>query len=365
MLLRRHGAVLDDLAVRPGKFVQEQAAPFPHAPLHGDDRHGDSDWGLPGMNPVLVRLLANRVATGLLTLLLVSVVIFIGTSLLPGDVTEAVLGQSATPEVVAAMREDLGLNRPAPLRYVDWLGGLLQGDFGKSLVAQQPVWTMIQGRVVNSLILAGFATAVTVPLAIGLGITTAMLRGSAYDRTTNVTAVSLVSVPEFLIATVAVILFAVELQWFPALSSPQLGSLSEILDAFTLPVLTLACGMIAQMTRMTRAALIGVLDSPYVEMARLKGVRPVRLVLRHALPNAFAPIVNAVALSLSSLVGGVIIVEVIFNYPGLAKMMVDAVATRDMPLIQACALLSCTAYMLLVLLADVCTILSNPRLRHG
>lgn len=317
------------------------------------------------MNPVLLRLLANRIATAVLTLLLVSVLIFVGTSLLPGDVTEAVLGQSATPEVVAAMRASLGLGRPAPLRYLDWLLGLLRGDFGISLVSRQPVWGMIQGRLVNSLILAGFATAVTVPLSLLLGITTAMRRGSAYDRAANVTAVSLVSVPEFLVATIAVIAFAVELQWFSALSSPRLGSLGEILDSFTLPVLTLSCGMIAQMTRMTRAALIGVLDSAYVEMARLKGVRPVRLVLRHALPNAVALIVTAVALSLSSLVGGVIIVEVIFNYPGLAKLMVDAVATRDMPLIQACVMLSCAAYMLLVLFADVCTILANPRLRHG
>ena len=317
------------------------------------------------MNPVLLRLLANRIVTGLLTLLLVSVVIFLGTSLLPGDVTEAVLGQAATPEVVAAMRESLGLNSPAPLRYLHWLLGLLQGDFGTSLVSRQPVWGMIQGRLVNSLILAGFATAVTVPLSLLLGITTAVRRGSAYDRAANVTAVSLVSVPEFLVATVAVIIFAVELQWFSALSSPQLGSFEEVLESFTLPVLTLSCGMIAQMTRMTRAALIGVLDSAYVEMARLKGVRPARVVLRHALPNALAPIVNAIALSLSSLVGGVIIVEVIFNYPGLAKLMVDGVATRDMPVIQACAMLSCLGYMLLVLFADVCTILSNPRLRHG
>jgi len=317
------------------------------------------------MNPTLIRLVANRLATGLLTLLLVSLVVFFAAGLLPGDVTEAVLGQSATPELVAAMRETLGLNRPAPLRYLDWLAGLFHGDLGMSLVNRVPVWQLMRDRLANSLILAGFATAITVPLSLLLGITTAVLRGSPYDRATNVTAVSLVSVPEFLIATVAVIIFAVELQWFSALSSPRFGSVEQVFQSFTLPVLTLACGMIAQMTRMTRAALINVLDSAYVEMARLKGVRPVRLVLAHALPNAIGPIVNAIALSLSSLVGGVIIVEVIFNYPGLAKLMVDAVSTRDMPLIQACVMISCAAYMMLVLFADVCSVVSNPRLRHG
>ena len=316
------------------------------------------------MNGVVLRLVANRLATGLLTLLIVSLLVFFATGLLPGDVTQAILGQSATPEVVAAMRHSLGLDVPAPLRYLHWLGGLLTGDFGVSLVNNVPVTQLIGSRLANSLALAGLTAAVTVPLALLLGITTAVWRGSLYDRTANITAVSLVSVPEFLIATIAVILLAVHWQWFSALSSPDFSSFGAMLDAFALPVLTLSCGMMAQMTRMTRAALLGVLDSAYVEMARLKGVRPARLVLRHALPNALGPIVNVVALGLSSLVGGAIIVEVIFNYPGLAKLTVDAVSTRDMPLIQACVMLSCAGYMLLVLAADLWTILSNPRLRH-
>ncbi|MBE9607247.1 ABC transporter permease [Acetobacteraceae bacterium H6797] len=316
------------------------------------------------MNRVVLRLLLNRLASGALTLLIVSAIVFFATGLLPGDVTEAILGQAATDEVVKAMRASMGLDQPAIIRYFTWLKGLLSGDLGMSLVNRLSVSALIADRLGNSMILAGLAAAVTVPLALLLGITTAIWRGSRYDRATNIAAVSLVSVPEFLIATIAVILLAVELQWFPALSKPDFSSPAAAFDAFFLPVLTLSCGMMAQMTRMTRAALLGVLDSAYVEMARLKGVTATRLVLRHALPNAAAPIVNAVALSLSSLIGGVIIVEVIFNYPGLAKLMVDAVSTRDMPLIQACAMLSCLGYMVLVLIADLWTILSNPRLRH-
>jgi peptide/nickel transport system permease protein len=198
-----------------------------------------------------------------------------------------------------------------------------------------------------------------------LGITAAVWRGSRYDRIVGVLTISAVSVPEFLVATLAVLVFAVQLRWLPSMFYRlDLSSPLQMLRVFAMPVVTLSFVVIAQIARMTRAALTNVLDSSYVEMAVLKGVRPVRLVLRHALPNVLGPVVNAVALSVSFLLGGVIIVETIFNYPGLAKLMVDAVSTRDMPLVQACAMIFCTAYLLLVLLADICAILSNPRLRH-
>jgi peptide/nickel transport system permease protein len=177
--------------------------------------------------------------------------------------------------------------------------------------------------------------------------------------------VSLVSVPEFLIATLAVLLFAVKLRWLSALShTADIASLGQFLKAYAMPVFTLCCVIVAQMARMTRAAVIDQLRSPYVEMARLKGARPVRIVLTHALPNAIGPIANAVALSLSYLLGGVLIVESIFNYPGIANLMIDAVTTRDIPLVQACAMIFCGAYLLLVMLADICAIVSNPRLRN-
>ena len=311
----------------------------------------------------MLRLIAARVAYALLTLLAISVIVFAGTSLLPGDVASAMLGQAATPEALAALRATMHLDQPAVVRYIGWLGGLLTGDLGSSLVTHLPVAQLIGGRLASSLLLAALTTAIAIPTSLALGMAAAIWQGSAFDRAATTGTIAAVSVPDFLVATVAVILFSVELQWLPAVFVDQGGSLLTRAAGFVLPVMTLSLGVMAQMTRMTRAALVGILRSSYVEMARLKGLRPARIVLRHALPNAAGPIANAAALSLSSLLGGVIIVETVFNYPGLAKLMVDAVSTRDMPLIQACAMLFCAGYMILVLMADICSILSNPRLR--
>ncbi len=311
----------------------------------------------------MLRLIAARMAYAVLTLLAISLIVFAGTSLLPGDVASALLGQSATPEALAALRGALHLDQPAAVRYVAWLGGLLTGNLGTSLVTHMPVARMIGGRLASSLLLAGLTTAIAVPVSLALGMAAAIWQGSAFDRATTTGTIAAVSVPDFLVATVAVIVFSVKLQWLPAVFVDTGGSLLARAPGFVLPVLTLCLAVVAQMTRMTRAALVGVLGSSYVEMARLKGLRPARIVLHHALPNAMGPIANAAALSLSSLLGGVIIVETVFNYPGLAKLMVDAVTTRDMPLVQACAMLFCAGYLVLVLLADVCSILSNPRLR--
>ena len=311
----------------------------------------------------MLNLILKRIGHTVLTLLAMSLVVFIGTNLLPGDVADALLGQAATPEATAALRGAMHLNEPAPWRYLHWLAGMLTGDLGQSLVSHVPVAQLIGSRLGNSLLLAALTTVIAVPVALLLGLMAAIWRDSILDRLTTIGTIAAISVPDFLVATIAVILFAVELQWFPALSTPNVANFAALVRSFTLPVLTLSLAVVAQMTRMTRAALVGVLDSSYIEMARLKGLGTARIVLRHALPNAAGPIANAAALSLSSLLGGVIIVEVVFNYPGLAKLMVDAVATRDMPLIQACAILFCTGYMVLVLLADLCSILSNPRLR--
>lgn len=314
----------------------------------------------------MLRLILGRLAIGVLSLLAVSVAVFAITALLPGDVAQESLGQAATPEAVAGLRRALGLDLPAHLRYLHWLGGLLSGDPGRSLVNDVPVATLIGSRLPNSLMLAAATAAVSVPLALFLGISAAMWRGSLYDRVLGVLSISIVSVPEFLVATAAVLVFAVHLRWLSALSMvSEITSFGQFLKVFAMPVLSLCCVITAQMVRMTRAAVIDQLDSPYVEMAALKGAGPVRIVLFHALPNAIGPIANAVALSLSYLLGGVIIVEVIFNYPGIAKLMVDAVSTRDMPLVQACAMIFCAAYLMLVTAADLCAILANPRLRHG
>jgi peptide/nickel transport system permease protein len=313
----------------------------------------------------VLRLVAARLGLGVVSLLLVSLAIFAITSLLPGDAAEELLGQYATRETVAGLRAQLGLDLPGHVRYLQWLGGLVTGDFGRSLANGVPVAQLIGSRLPNSLMLAAATAAVSVPLALTIGITAAMWRGSAYDRAVSILTLSVVSVPEFLVATAAVIVFAVHLRWLSALSAAtDITSVAQFFRVFALPVFSLCCVIIAQMVRMTRAAIIDQLRAPYVEMAVLKGVGPFRVVLRHALPNAIGPIANAVALSLSYLLGGVIIVETIFNYPGIAKLMVDGVATRDLPVVQACAMIFCAAYLVLVTTADVVAILANPRLRH-
>ncbi|HSX65757.1 MAG TPA: ABC transporter permease [Pseudoxanthomonas sp.] len=316
------------------------------------------------MNSTIARLVSTRLALGVLTLLIVSVVVFFLTSLLPGDAVQEQLGQEATPEAVAALRALLGLDQPVHLRYLNWLGGLITGNPGVSLVNGMAVDDMIASRLPNTLRLAAVTALVSVPLALTIGILSAMYRGSIFDRYSNMLAVCAVSVPEFLIATIAVLIFAVKLGWLSALSrNVEVETFGELVRVYAMPVLTLCCVLVAQMARMTRAALIDQLSAPYVEMAVLKGARPIRVVLRHALPNAIGPIANAVALSLSYLLGGVVIVEAIFNYPGIATLMVNGVITRDMPLVQACVMLFCLGFLVLVLLADLCAILSNPRLR--
>lgn len=316
------------------------------------------------MNPQILRLVLARLGVAALTLLIVSVVVFGATQMLPGDVAEILLGQAATPEAVAGLRQAMHLDQPALLQYGHWLWGLLRGDLGTSYANSMPVADLIGGRLVNTLRLAAVTAAIAVPLALALGITCAMYRGSVYDRLVSATIIAVISVPEFMIATIAVLVFAVWLKWLPALSlGSDIDSIGQMLRVFAMPVITLLCVICAQMIRMTRAAMISVLDSPYVEMALLKGASRPRMVLRHALPNAVGPIVNAVALSLSYLFGGVIIVETVFNYPGVARLMVDSVATRDLPLIQACAMIFCLGYLSLITTADILAILSNPRLR--
>ena len=297
---------------------------------------------------------------------MVSVLVFAGTEILPGDVAEAILGQSATPEAVAAIREQLNLDRPAVVRYMDWLTNLLRGDLGISLAANLPISEMISGRLKNTLILAALTAAFAVPLSLAMGLAAAMFPGGRIDRFVTVSTLFLLSVPEFFIAATLVLIFAVHLQWVPAITyATEYDSVWQLAKSLALPILTLTTSVIAHMARMTRAAILNVMTSPYVEMAILKGVPRRRIVLRHALLNAVGPVVNVVALNLAYLIGGVTIVETVFSYPGLARLMVDAVSRRDMPLVQACAMIFCSAYILLILIADLLAIFANPRLRHS
>ncbi|MBK5301307.1 peptide/nickel transport system permease protein [Pseudomonas sp. ADAK2 TE3594] len=317
------------------------------------------------MNSNTLWLIGRRLGAAVVTLLIVSMVVFAITAVLPGDAAQQALGQFATPEQVAALRLKLGLDQPGVVRYLHWLMNLLSGDMGQSVSNAMPVSDLMAGRVPNTLMLAAVTALVSVPVALILGIGSAMGRGGRIDSFLSFVTLALVAVPEFLVATLAVLIFAVNLGWLSALSyASDITSPLQFLRTYALPVMTLCCVIVAQMARMTRAAVIDQLDSAYVEMARLKGVSPMRIVLRHALPNAIGPIANAIALSLSYLLGGVVIVETIFNYPGIASLMVDAVTNRDMALVQACTMLFCTAYLGLVLIADLCAILSNPRLRN-
>lgn len=316
------------------------------------------------MNGPIPRLLRQRIFVGQLTLFLVSALVFFMASLLPGDAAQMSLGQAATPETVAALRHKLGLDQPALWRYVKWLTGLATGDFGISYASGVAVRDIVIARIPNTLSLAAAATAVSVPIALVLGILAAMYRGSRLDRFIGLSTMSIVAVPEFLVATLAVLLFAVKLHWVSALSfGPEGSGLIAFMRAYSLPVLVLCCVVIAQMARMTRAALINQLDAPYIEMTVLKGLSTTRAVLRHALPNAIGPIVNAMALSLSYLLGGVVIVETIFSYPGLASTLVDAVSNRDLPVVQFCVIFFSACYLLLLLIADIVTIVLNPKLR--
>jgi peptide/nickel transport system permease protein len=312
----------------------------------------------------LLPLIARRIGAALFTLLMVSVVIFAISGLLPGDAAQESLGQSATPEQVAALRHEMGLDAPAPLRYARWLGAMAQGDPGQSLVAGMPVRAIIAERLPHTLLLAGLTALLAVPLALLMGITAAIRRGTWVDRAINLASLSMVAMPEFLVATLGVLVFSVKLMWLPSLAMvSEEATWAETLRSCALPILSLTVVVVAQMARMTRAAIADQLDRPYVEMARLKGAGTARIVLWHILPNCIAPVVNAMALSLSYLMGGAIIVETIFNFPGLASLMVNAVTSRDMPLLQACAMIFCSAYLLLMLVADMVAILANPRLR--
>ena len=313
----------------------------------------------------ILGLVGKRLGLGLLILLLVSIIIFFMVEMLPGDIAEAVLGQGATKENLAALREQMGLNRPAFVRYFEWLSGAVMLDFGNSIVTGATVGSVIGERFMNTLFLAAYAAVIAVPFAIVLGVVVALLRNTIFDRVANVLTLTSISSPEFFLGYILILYFSVKWDMFPAISSLSDGmSFGDLLSRTFLPALTLVLVVTAHMMRMTRAAIINLLASPYIEMARLKGVPPWKVIVRHALPNAWAPIINVVALNLAYLITGVVLVEVVFVYPGIGQALVDAVSKRDFPVVQACCLIFAATFILLNLAADVGAILTNPRLRH-
>lgn len=309
-------------------------------------------------------MIAKRLGLGLLTLFAISLIIFSATEMLPGDLAKAVLGQSATEETLAAFRRELGLDLPAHTRYINWLAGAVQGDFGSSLANKRPIAEMISARLGNTLFLALYAAAIAVPLSLILGILAALFRNSIFDRSANAVALTAISFPEFFVAYILIFVLA-QSGLFPSLARLDAdASFGDKLYRTFLPALTMTLVVTAHMMRMTRAAIINLLASPYIEMARLKGIKPMRVIVSHALPNALAPIITVIALNLAYLITGVVVVEVVFVYPGLGQLMVDSVSKRDIPVVQAVALIFAAAYILLNLTADVLSTLSNPRLIH-
>jgi peptide/nickel transport system permease protein len=317
------------------------------------------------MRPLL-RFGVRRLAIATLTLVTVSLLVFIGCEILPGDVAQVALGQFATPESIRTLREQFGLDRPAPARYLEWLFGIVHGNWGMSITTKVPVAQLLGERLANTAILTGATTIVAIPLALALGLLMALRAGSRFDRIASVVVLSLSATPEFLVATLAVLLFSVRLKWLPAVAQVTFGgTFASLARALVLPVATLSIVVAAQIARMTRATIVNLLDLPFIEMAMLKGVSRQRIVLVHALINVVGPIANIVALNIAYLVSGVVVVETIFAYPGMARLMVDAVQARDLPVVQACAMVFCFAYVVLILAADLLAVLFNPRLRRG
>ena len=316
------------------------------------------------MHPV-VKLVSQRIALGLLLLVGASALIFGLTEALPGDAAQAVLGQSATAESLANLREEMGLNRPALTRYVDWLFGIVQGDLGTSMTNKLDIAESVGKRLGNTLFLAFWAAIFSVPIAIFLGLLAVRYRNRWPDKLISAVTLLTVSVPEFLIGYVLVYFVSVKLGWFSSLAMVNdTMSLGEKLYAIALPALVLTLVVLAQMMRMTRAAILNLMQSAYIETAELKGLSNFMVIYRHAFPNAISPIVNVVMLNLAYLVVGVVVVEVVFVYPGMGQFLVDAVTKRDVPVVLACGVIFAAVFIGLNMMADIISILANPRLRH-
>lgn len=311
-------------------------------------------------------LILKRVLIGLLTIFAVSVIVFLGTKVLPGDAAQIRLGQEATPENIAALRNRLGLDLPVWQQYWNWLTGILAGDLGTSLAGDVPVSELIADRYQNTVIVSVLTALIGVPISLALGILAAMYPGSLYDRILTLVSVTLVAAPEFFTATLMVLILVF---WLGIGNSVVVGSIEgkslwQLIQHFALPVAAMCMIIASQLIRMSRAAVLNVMSSPYIEMAILKGLSRRRIILRHALFNAIGPIVNVVALNLAYLVTGVIVIEIFFAYSGLATLIVQGVQTRDFVVVQAVGMLFCTTYVVLMLVADIAAIVSNPRLRH-
>ena len=317
--------------------------------------HSGGIWGF----------ILRRTLLGLLVLAVVSVLVFAATQALPGDPARAILGRSATPESLAALRAKLHFDQPVLQQYWNWVTGLLHGDLGNSLANQEPVSTYLKPLIINSGFLVLLSGLISIPLAIAIGVWGAVRRDKAFDVGSSLITLLLAALPEFVVGVVLVVLFAtVVVQWLPAVTQvPPGGRPWDDLKGRILPVATLVIAVTPYVARIMRASMIEVLESDYVEMARLKGLRENTVILRHALPNALGPTFQVIAINLAYLAGGVIVVEYVFNFPGIGGALVGGVTNRDLPVVQALAMLVATVYVVLNLIADIATILVTPRMR--
>jgi len=314
----------------------------------------------------VLRLIAQRLVISLLTLLLVAVIVFVVVELLPGDVATRILGRDATPETIAVFRERMNLDAPPAERFAEWLGSIVTGDLGYALTSGRPISRILAPRIQNTLILAGLALLLYIPLSLIPAMLQALYRDRPIDQLLSTVNLIAVSLPDFLLGTILLIAFAVTVPLFPAMSLvDETSDAAEYLRACALPALTLAIVMAAYAIRMLRDNLVEILDADFVRMAELKGLPRRKVLVRHALPNSLVPTLNITALNLGYVIGGVVIVERVFSYPGFGSLMVDALTLRDIPLIEATVLIAAAVYITANLLADVGAILLNPRLRQG
>ena len=312
----------------------------------------------------MLRMILNRIALGAVTVFLVSVMIFTAVEVLPGDACTAILQRDAVGQRLENCRQELGLNKPAIARYVSWAGNAIKGDLGTSIHNGKPIAQLVFERFKNTMLLASLTLLLGIPLAIGLGILTALRRDRLSDVTISSLAIFAMTIPEFVSATLLIFIFSIWLGWVPGIVTASASApLSAFFPGIILPVLVLTMVMTAHILRTVRSSVIDVMESDYVQMARLKGVPFHQIVLRHALPNALLPAINVIALTIAWLLGGVVVVEKVFNFPGLGHYMVDAISDRDLPVVQAIALIVATVYVGVNLAADLLGLLLNPRLR--
>jgi peptide/nickel transport system permease protein len=313
----------------------------------------------------MTRLIVRRLLLGLLTLWLISLVVFAAVLALPGDAATAILGREATPDRVAALRDQLNLEDSVVSQYLQWIGGVITGSFGESAATQQPVSELLSERVGNSLFLVFVASIVAIPLSIVLGVWLAMKRDKPVDQVGSTLSLILAALPEFVIGIALVLLFATSVfQWFPAVSILAPGQRAwELPEVVVLPAATLVLAVTPYISRIMRGSMIEVLESEYVTMARLKGLPERTVIWRHAVPNAIVPAIQVAALQLAWMAGGVVLVEYVFSYPGIGAALVDAVGNQDMPVVQTVVMLAAAVYVLMNLVADLATILVTPKLR--